>query len=338
LIEDAITEISVMNHLTSCEQAPWLLRCLGVFRSDEKVYVVTEYATGGELFDTILQRGAMKEDRARHTFNQILQAVNFLHRKNIAHRDISLENILCHGNDIRVIDFAQCVTTHDAAGDTLWYFGSAGKGNYRAPECTLPATNAVTAKVPQNFCGECRVVFTSSRQGNFLFNVRLPADAQPGSYSQAELVGFLACPLDMFALGVCLFMMLTARPAWAQASLSDEFFRRIYSRGDAGLGDYVQNILRKTLPSSDAMDLLVNLLKPDPFQRLESASAEAHPWLANVASHGAHVKSAERNLENQLGESKVLKISDDLLETSTCSQCSLDSDSEAERECADEKS
>lgn len=55
-------------------------------RVQDKFYIVTELATGGELFDRICQRGKFTEKDASQTLKQVLGAVNYLHQNNVVHR------------------------------------------------------------------------------------------------------------------------------------------------------------------------------------------------------------------------------------------------------------
>jgi calcium/calmodulin-dependent protein kinase I len=52
----------------------------------DKYYIVTELATGGELFDRICEQGKFTEKDASQTIKQVLDAVNYLHRNNVVHR------------------------------------------------------------------------------------------------------------------------------------------------------------------------------------------------------------------------------------------------------------
>lgn len=47
---------------------------------------MTQLATGGELFDRICDYGKFTEKDASQTIRQVLDAVNYLHRRNIVHR------------------------------------------------------------------------------------------------------------------------------------------------------------------------------------------------------------------------------------------------------------
>ena len=51
-----------------------------------QVYIVMEHAGHGDLLEYIKLRGVIPEDKARIMFNQLCQAVVYLHRCMIAHR------------------------------------------------------------------------------------------------------------------------------------------------------------------------------------------------------------------------------------------------------------
>jgi serine/threonine protein kinase len=72
-----------------------------------QVYVIAlEVASGGELFDFISMTGAFTEDVARYFFHQFIDALEYLHRSGISHRDLKTENILLDKNfNLKVADF-----------------------------------------------------------------------------------------------------------------------------------------------------------------------------------------------------------------------------------------
>ena len=60
----------------------------------DKYYIVTELATGGELFDRICEQGKFTEKDASQTIKQVLSAVDYLHRNNVVHRGMCKPKIL----------------------------------------------------------------------------------------------------------------------------------------------------------------------------------------------------------------------------------------------------
>jgi len=70
-----------------------------VFETKEKVYLVMELVTGGELFDKIVEKGSFTEKEAVGIVRKILGAVRYLHNNGIAHRDLKPENLLVKSED-----------------------------------------------------------------------------------------------------------------------------------------------------------------------------------------------------------------------------------------------
>ena len=70
------------------------------------IYLIMEYASGGELFDYIVNRSRLTEREASNFYNQIVAGIDFLHSKGIAHRDLKPENLLMDDyNNIKIVDF-----------------------------------------------------------------------------------------------------------------------------------------------------------------------------------------------------------------------------------------
>jgi 5'-AMP-activated protein kinase catalytic alpha subunit len=57
--------------------------------SKKSLYIVMEYCERGELFDYIVKLGKIEEKEACRKFQQIINGVEYLHNKNIIHRDLN---------------------------------------------------------------------------------------------------------------------------------------------------------------------------------------------------------------------------------------------------------
>jgi len=72
----------------------------------DKIVMVLELAGHGDLLEYIKLRGALDERRSRRMLSQITSAIEYLHARNIVHRDLKCENILLdRNNNIKVSDF-----------------------------------------------------------------------------------------------------------------------------------------------------------------------------------------------------------------------------------------
>lgn len=87
IVQDELAMLQRLDH-------PHIVHFKAWFESREKYYIVTELATGGELFDRICDLGKFTEKDAVATLRQILDAITYLHNKNIVHRDLKPENLL----------------------------------------------------------------------------------------------------------------------------------------------------------------------------------------------------------------------------------------------------
>jgi 5'-AMP-activated protein kinase catalytic alpha subunit len=95
------------------------------------IIMVLEYVEGGDLFDYITGQGFLSEFESRRLFQQMISAVDYLHRNHVVHRDLKPENILLtKEKNVKLADFG--LSRHLGDGDFL--STSCGSPNYAAPE------------------------------------------------------------------------------------------------------------------------------------------------------------------------------------------------------------
>lgn len=109
--EEFNNEIEVLKALDH----PNIIKLFDCYQDKRYYYMVEEYCSGGDLFDYIQKEKFFTEQKAGTIFNQLLSAVNHLHKKNIVHRDLKPENIVLieSGNNevfIKLIDFGTSIT------------------------------------------------------------------------------------------------------------------------------------------------------------------------------------------------------------------------------------
>ena len=81
-----INEIAILHRV----QHPNLVQLLEVVEEDDRIYLVTEYVSGGELFGYIVQKGRLDEAEAARLFAQMVSAIEHCHRQLVIHRDLKV--------------------------------------------------------------------------------------------------------------------------------------------------------------------------------------------------------------------------------------------------------
>ena len=61
--------------------------------SEEKIYMVMELVSGGELFDKIVAEGPMSEQQARRVLHELMSALDAAHKQGIFHRDLKVPSL-----------------------------------------------------------------------------------------------------------------------------------------------------------------------------------------------------------------------------------------------------
>ncbi|XP_026216484.1 serine/threonine-protein kinase MARK1 [Anabas testudineus] len=126
-LQKLFREVSVMKILNH----PNIVKLFEVIETEKTLYLVMEYASGGEVFDYLVAHGRMKEKEARAKFRQIVSAVEYCHQKRIVHRDLKAENLLLDSDmNIKIADFG--FSNEFTMGSKLDTF--CGSPPYAAPE------------------------------------------------------------------------------------------------------------------------------------------------------------------------------------------------------------
>uniref|UniRef100_A0A6Q2XTL0 MAP/microtubule affinity-regulating kinase 3 n=1 Tax=Esox lucius TaxID=8010 RepID=A0A6Q2XTL0_ESOLU len=116
--------MKILNH-------PNIVKLFEVIETEKTLYLIMEYASGGEVFDYLVAHGRMKEKEARAKFRQIVSAVQYCHQKHIVHRDLKAENLLLDADmNIKIADFG--FSNEFTMGNKLDTF--CGSPPYAAPE------------------------------------------------------------------------------------------------------------------------------------------------------------------------------------------------------------
>ncbi|CAB3368265.1 Hypothetical predicted protein [Cloeon dipterum] len=128
-------EIEIQSHL----RHPNILRMFGYFHDDARVYLILEYAPGGELYRLMKKQPNQRFDEpmAAKLIAQLTDALIYCHSKNVIHRDIKPENLLLGaGNSLKIADFGWSVHAPSSRRDTV-----CGTLDYLPPEMIAGQTH-----------------------------------------------------------------------------------------------------------------------------------------------------------------------------------------------------
>lgn len=244
---DPIKEISVLQLIGNSDSSEQhVMGCLEVLQTEEHLYSVMPYYSGGELYGKLdISDGLQQypdEDDARLYFSQILKSLVFLQRKGICHRNICLENLHLDSEDNLV----------------LLDSGLSLRVPYNDP-CNLGGVTDVSEGTtrrlmkPQGQCGQLRYL-------------------APEILEQEAFDGHAT---DLWAASITLFIMLVGVAPFSMALCSDKRFELISDQG--GLKSFLESL--EVSLSEEAVDLLQNLLWRNPRDRFTLADVLAHPWV-----------------------------------------------------------
>ncbi|XP_027553955.1 death-associated protein kinase 2 isoform X3 [Neopelma chrysocephalum] len=107
-----VSREEIQREVTILQQVlhPNIVKLHDIYENKTDVVLILELVSGGELFDFLAQKESLSEEEATRFIKQILDGVNYLHSKKIAHFDLKPENIMLLDKNIpiphiKLIDF-----------------------------------------------------------------------------------------------------------------------------------------------------------------------------------------------------------------------------------------
>lgn len=92
LEKDRISDVSDVErvareiHILKIIRHPHIVQLYEIIETTKQLYLITEYASGGELYDYIVANTRIKEKEACVFFQQIVFGIEYVHKLNIVHR------------------------------------------------------------------------------------------------------------------------------------------------------------------------------------------------------------------------------------------------------------
>ncbi|GAB7355151.1 hypothetical protein MBLNU459_g5721t1 [Dothideomycetes sp. NU459] len=250
-------EIAILREL----QHPNIVRLHEMVETERHIGIIMEYASGGELFDYILNHRYLKDNAARRLFAQLVSGVGYLHKKGIVHRDLKLENLLLDRNrNIIITDFgfANTFNPNDELGEDIEYNITNKEFVYKSGLEQIQSDGHRRGDLMQTSCGS-------------------PCYAAPELVVSDSL--YTGRKVDVWSCGVILYAMLAGYLPFDDDPANPE-------------GDNI-NLLYKYIVSTPltfpeyvtphARDLLRRILVPDPRKRADLFEVARHSWLSEYA-------------------------------------------------------
>ncbi|CAI5954307.1 unnamed protein product [Closterium sp. NIES-65] len=239
-VEDVRREVAILYHV---QGQPNIVNMKGAYEDRDYVHIVMELCTGGELYDTIIERIEARgvpysEHDAAEMARVIVRVVERCHALGIVHRDLKPENFLLSSRDP---DTAELKATD--FGLSCFY-----KGEGMARHCGSPMYMAPEV-----------VRWRSATQ----LMVKRPAKYGP--------------EVDIWSAGVIIYALLCGFPPFYHSSHSTKEIFKAVLRANPSF-----SIPPWPSISDQAKDLLRQMLHPDPAKRPSAHEVLCHPWLAEA--------------------------------------------------------
>ena len=99
LVRQELNILKIVKH-------KYIVQLYEILETPQHIFIIMEYCEGQDIMDYILTRGRLSEDESLKFFQQLINALYYLHSQNITHRDIKIDNLLLDRNlDLKLIDF-----------------------------------------------------------------------------------------------------------------------------------------------------------------------------------------------------------------------------------------
>ena len=127
-VNHTMTERSLLEKLNH----PFIVKLFYAFQDKTKLYFITEFMQGGELFFHLRRNSQYKEKSVKFYMSEILLAIDYMHKNNFIYRDLKPENILIDKfGHIKLTDFGLSKLLDEEEQKT---YTLCGTPEYLAPE------------------------------------------------------------------------------------------------------------------------------------------------------------------------------------------------------------
>jgi serine/threonine protein kinase len=288
MMDQFLTEIRTLRSL----RHPNIIELYDVYISDDRIYIIMELMSGGELFDYVVQKGTLTEEEASGIVRKVTSALVYMHSRNVIHRDMKPENLLLahkprssHDIEVKIIDFGLSkVRPMRGKGGNIQYIGECQNPSrhiYRVTFCSRICISPPPLKTMLSSL-RCKILTDSPMATSFLGTrgYLAPEMIQRRDYTKS---------VDAWALGVIIFVLLCGCLPFdddCQAIPNSPDLRHKFT---LRFPRWAKDL------SPSAKDLLGRLLNIDSRVRYTAEQAMDHPWVkGETASSDSLLQSPGR--------------------------------------------
>ena len=251
-LASVLQEVDILKELSSYDENqatgfttthnPHFVQLFDFYDTPKQYFLVLEMMEGGELFDRIVERTYYSVQDAKECCKNLLEAVQFLHERNICHRDLKPENLLLKDftsdTKIKIADFGFAKRSTDRMNTQC------GTPGYVAPEVSP------------------LLIFLQTYHYIFLMLFMITKILCHDDYGLG---------VDIWSVGVILYTLLAGYPPFLENDQKDLFVK-------IKEGNFEFHHTYWCDVPDEPKDLISNMLVVDPTHRFSARDALAHPW------------------------------------------------------------
>lgn len=254
-------EVEAMLYIQEKGGHPHVITLHEHFEDGDFFILILDFIRGGELFDHLIEMGAYSEMDASRIVREVASALLFLHGIGLVHADLKPENVLL---------------TTTRRGDSVVKVADFGTAVFVGSNSHTNVSNQ------------------SKLQPEPVYGAPTPAYSPPESILRTAPI---QPSMDMWSLGVILFIMLTGCHPYdvSGESTDEEIEDRIKCSqyqipiNDPDIAGHL---------SKSAKDLITKLMNRDPKKRLTAYQMLQHPWVRGETATTAIIEGSDQRLSN----------------------------------------
>ena len=231
---------------------PNIIRIYEYYIDSVNYYLITEYVSGGELYEIISKSKSFSEEKVIFILKQIMSAVYYLHSMSIVHRDIKPENILMENEKIMP-------TKRESSSKLNDYSSSSNKNKSKG----IDQFENLNLKLID--FGTCNY-FTNNKK--LTLKVGTPYYIAPEvlrrQYNEK---------CDIWSCGVIMYILLVGYPPF-KGKNNELIYNKVL------LGKYNMKGNEWKRVSESGKDLVIKMLTYDPEKRPSAQQVLSHEWFS----------------------------------------------------------